>query len=574
MTDVDEAYALARLAAEPRHVGVDERWRRLADRPDFHRQIEAQLRRAYIERRILVGEPLPSRAGQCSSLCSSRVQHWPVRVFACSPNGALGEDVTLESIANPTTSTPLHACVVGQTCLGPELADATLHWNECTADVARVSPVARDVGTGGGVHWCERHGRMHVCTRACRFTMRNQIGFAVCTLSGRTLGGRIDATFGQGTVVVSRQVQYQRDQEARERREAMAVRRSALAAVENVVETGSTTVLERSPLAAKTKRARPASTTGDGRRARKTLFVDGGAPSSATAAAAAAAAESAVDDDDDDDDVYIDVDAPASGLFDNSYESNTFGEGIADELVRWYTQAYAAVHLLLFSKQRAQIEYTNRQKTYDDVRHRLASYMAAQRKARAPVCLTLMRQVEQKSMNARRIYPVLLLPRNGTCRLTSYYALISMEFYLQLVAVVTRLHDRFDVASRAAADQLTDLTFASVAPNIVHLLHEGLKIRGQTIVELERTLSIFPESQTIEALGFPQKQCTEVQKVLKKCVVAAADLSEPLESMRTTHVDIMHIIFGSESVVVRFLEERRRRLHIEDAPSSHSATAH
>jgi len=554
---LNNAFLMAKLASETTVTPTD-MWTRACATDAFSRQVEIQMREAVMRRCFDRGEsPLVARRGQCNTTCSRAAVHFRVRVFACESSiqhSMERRDLTLSATNDPTTQSALHVCC-DDLCAGVGNAElAPYHWYDRTDNIAQVSPICGDSGTGGGVHWCMQHGRMHVCTRLCTMTTQSGVGFAVCVLSGRSLAGKVIAAYGQGTVVMTREIEWQRDNENRERRETMAMRRSAMSAIEHVVETGSTSTLDRSPAASTTKRRRALSSASA---AKKDLF-------------------GAVDEVDDDDDaestVYVDVDAPASDLFSNTYEGNTFGDDIALNLARWYAQAYAATHRMLFSDERAAIEQANRQKAVDDVTHRINSYIVSQRKTRQPVCMSLMRQIEQRYMNGRRIYPVMLVPRNGRCRMTSYFSLVCMEFYLQLVAVVTRLYDRFDDSSKTAADSLQEMTFASVSPNVLDLLHEGLKSKGQIIVAVERTLSIYPESQTVEALGFPQKTCTEVKKVIKHCIVAATDLSEPLESLRTTHLDILHVMFGDDSIVERFLNTRRTRLGIEGATAPEHAT--
>jgi len=565
MTEVDEAFALAQLARDEtssnsvRHVD----WRAICDTPTFIRQVEVQIREAVFHARVRSGNTSSfARPGSCTPSCTSQIVHFNTLVFACNPNLKIErKDLTLEHARDPSTHSLLHVCV---NSLCPGFTDAKLaayHWHDRTTDVAQVCPVGKSHVTGGGVHWCPIHTRAHVCTSQCRFTVKNNVGYNICVLSGRTMAGQVNAVFGQGTVVMTDELDWQRRLEQSTRHETLSLQRSALAAVEDVVETGDTTVHDRSPTVhAKKKRRRTIINN-------KRILFD----SSSTTTNNDKEEEDDDDDDEKDDsedtinEAYIDVDEPARDLFDDSVEGNTFGDGISVDLARWYAQAYATTHLLLFSDERNHIEETNRLKVVQDIRHRIMSYITGQRKARLPVSWALMRQIEQRVFNARRIYPVLLVPLNGKRRMTAYFSLVCIEFYLQLVQVVMRIVDKFDEQTRAASDALQEMSFATVAPNILDLMHEGLKIDGRTIIEAERTLSIYPESQTIEALGIPQKTCTEVKKVLKKCVVAVAALAEPLNSIRTTHLDILHVMFGNDSVVMRFLAARRLRLGLNNS---------
>ena len=550
---------------------------------------ERQLRAAWIERRRQRNEfSVLAVTGDCTLSCKRNIAHFDVRVFACAPSVVFAPSrahVVLDDSAcrDVPTGGALHVCCA-EFCAGYALdALAQYHWHDRTT-------VLRDAGFsvcaarihGGGVYWCERHTRMHVCTATCTNTFTNSLGYTVCVLSGHTLRAPLSVSFGSGTVLLSREMQWQRDSDAAARRQTLAVQRSALSAIETVVTAGNSHVLEHSPTSAAgasggggaaTTKKRPRIDLSRSVHAtsRRNLFTD-----DSRDRLRRSRSPSPTDCNVDDNqptvqggaerhlDVYIDADAPADDLFPNELTYNTFGDGIATELARWYAQAYASTHLLLFSEQRAAIEVRNRRAVLRDARHRIDSYINGQRKARRPVILATCRQIEMRVLNSRRIYPEMLVPRNARARLTAYYALVCMEFYLQLVQSVCTLMPRFSETMRVVAERFQAVSFASVAPNILDLMHEGLRINGHVIIDAESLLSIFPESQTIDELGINQKTCTDVKKMIKKCIVAATAANEPLERLRTTRLDAIDVIFGDDSVVSLFLGRRRVRLGMMD----------
>jgi len=571
-------------------------WRAaLGDDDAINADAERQLRAAWLDERRRNNAPaLIAKRGRCSLACTGTIQHFDVRVYAtggCVPptprrsvfsspdlsttdstsvmRGGVGGASAPHLLLTPSvyrdadTQTPLHVCSE-RFCAGYEdEALSEYHWFDRTDEVRRAGyAFARSSIEGGGVYWCPVHTRMHVCTPSrCDNACKNSLGYSVCVLSGKMLQASTSVSFGQGTVVLSREMQWQRDADAETRRQALAVQRSAMSAVENVILAGNSHTLEHSPLGQRStlkKRRHSSATPSPTTTPKKNLFNDAATHARTDSAGGVGGAGAPQDD------VYIDADLPADDLFPDSVEQNTFATGIALELARFYAQTYASTYTLLFSEERARLEKRNREAVLREAKHKLASYINAQRKSGRPVLLTTCRQIEMRVLNSKRVYPELLLPRNAKARLNAYYALVCMEFYLQLINCITSLMDRFSESMRTVAERFQSATLASVAPNILDLMHEGLRINGLVIIDVESTLSIFPETDTIDELGVSKKTCTDVKKMLKKCVVAATNYNVPIQQLRTTRLDVLDVIFGSDSVVSLFLGARRERLGLGD----------
>ena len=342
--------------------------------------------------------------------------------------------------------------------------------------------------------------------------------------------------FGDGVALTSSEFENTRRGAQSDRRKNSTLARSSMYAVEQVVRVGNTQHSSGAPLKLR-------NTIGSRKRTRST----------------------SEDDDDDDDDLYIDLDVPSDDLFSNEFESNTFGQGqdIASRLVRLYAQAYATMNLLLFSYERTAIEAKTRRMVENDAIHRIGSYMNEQVKHAEPFVFTKARQLESRALNIRRLYPDLILPPNGSCRLKAYYSMVAMEFFLQISHVMVYLKDTFDGAMRTTVERFQQQAFASVAPNIFDLMREGLLINGITIIEKELLLEMFPESNTMHQLGIETKMCTDVKKMLKQCAWYASSCNVALEKFQTTYLDSIDFLFGGESVVVKFLDARRVRLKLD-----------
>ena len=495
-------------------------WRELLAEEAFMRAIERSVRAAALR----AATSMPTSAEPCSPTCSTR--WYAPRFYATAPSVA--DDDVLDYGSDPLTHDRLHACVPSLCSLAP-----AAHLSERTADIRALRHVLTEPqSTCGGVTYCETHGRAHVCVPSrCRHALRSTRGFLVCPLSGRTLASeRLQMAYGDGTTIVSGEIAKQRDDEEAHRRSTEALRRSSSSAIEALLANGN------SQLRSSTALGRP--------KKRKNADVVNVREEEA----------------------YIDADIPAIDVFPDDGDDNTFGDGAASELARLYAEAYASVHLLLMSDERAAIEQRNRELVVAEARRRINSYITYQRKSGAPVLLSVCRQIERRAMNSRRVYPELVLPPHAIARLTAYYALVAVEMHWQLAYCASLLLERSPtVASKRAYERYTTLSFASIVPNVLDILRTGLRSGSSPIALEEPTLSIFPESQTIEELGIPQKSCTESKKTMKKIIVDATQASLPMHMLRVTQLDSTLVIFGRESVVSTFLRERQRRLEAASA---------
>jgi len=474
-------------------------WADLSRRPAFARALERHVR-SYVFR-----DTAPFAVGACSPTTCER-RRIEVRVFIVTASSAIDDD----DFVDPVHGAPLHACV-GTLCD----AEPPMHALECTSALERNCRL---------VYVCARHGRVHVCDDACRHNVAGPQGYRVCALSGRTLSAPLETAFGDGNTVLSDTLVSQREHEETVRRTSSTLRRSAAHVLESIIASGNAQLRDSATL--------------------------GTTPTSSASAADA------------DEDVYVDVDIPADDVFPDAGVDNTFGDAVSADLARLYAQAYSTVHLLLFSEQRAAIERRAREDTMREAQRHLNTYIANQRKTGAPIMLAIGRRLERRAFNARRLFPELLVPPHTIARLTAYYAVVCVELYVQLVAVVAGLRESLSAANRQVAQRFMEMPFASIAPTMLDILHEGLHASGVVLVIAEPTLSLFPESQTIEELGVPQKTCTQVKKDLKRLVVVASQANVPLTTLRTTQLDMATIMHGRTSIISTFLAERRRRLSL------------
>jgi len=527
--DDDVQYALAASVA----ASIRRPWAAHVADPNFTRAIERQARAALLARQSRI---VAHNAGACTMACQADIARFrDVRIFACGASVTYSAAKTLIDATDGGTGALLHVCIA---CPARLHWDAALHAIDRTNDLAaeRYALVAND-NVVGGLYFCRAHGRAHVCTgHDCRFTAPNVHGFQLCVLSGRTLDAPLEVAYGTGNTVISADIAHDRDTEELTRRDALALRRSVAAGpVEDILRVGSEHVRETRAL---------------GRSGEKRRRPEDGSDAGAVAPGEGLDAVAP----------YLDVDAPADDLFPPDECDNTFGDELAGTLARLYTQAYATVNLLLFSAERAAIEESKCRMMQQDAERRINAYVAYQRKHHDVVSLSTVRQIENRALTARRAYPTLLVPPHGIQRLTAYFAIVSVELYLQLYACAETLAPALKGVLATTADAFRTMNFASIAPTMLSVLHEGLTSNGHVLVVVEPVLAIYPESLTVDALGIPQKTCTDVNKAVSRLVVAAAQHRVSPDTLRVTQLDMTRVLSGRVSIISMFLAERRRRL--------------
>jgi hypothetical protein len=508
---MDEDFALLEAARMPN-------WTALVRDERFTRGIERAARAALVTRFPSSAAVSSTSSMACHGECLAAIKNFRARILA----GVAFRD-HLEYGLEPTSRQLLHLCIDGVCSEQHESATTS----DCTPALrathyALVAPTS----AGGGIYYCSAHGRAHVCLgRTCAHGVENGRNALICPLSGQTLGFALMTMFGRGNTIMNDEIMHTREDNEQLRRSAAAIRRSAAGVVEMVIQTANAQLRDSTALGCGAKRSCEVL-------------------------------------DDDDDDVYYDLDVPADDVFPERGIDNTFGDGARGLLARLYAEAYAAVYRLLMSPEREAIELRNRELVLADAIRRTQTYLKYQRSAGAPAMLCTMRQIERRAFNSRRIYPELLLPENAIARITAYYAVVCVEMHMQL-AVCARTLGACATASkemRRACERYTALSLSSVVPNVLDILHTGLRAGAITIASEETTLSIYPESQTIEELGWPQRTCTDVKKLMKLLIVEATNASMPLEQLQLTQLDAAAVMFGRESVISTFLGERRRRL--------------
>jgi hypothetical protein len=452
----------------------------------------------------------------------------------------------------------LHACT--RFCAHP--TSAWLHARDARQtgdDAAQLSALRPD----GGLYWCERHTKTHICDARCRETyVPSAAGVEVCVLSQRVVTAAPKFAFGDGTGNAVEPV--------------IARRRGGSAARRYALTHEAPGVSGARPLRGIKREIKEEASDADDEPAAAT---PGPEPMDTGGGGGLENAEEAPEEEEDDDEDEeedgddagdIDPDAPADDLFSDVYEVNTFGEDCAALLAQRYNVAYQMVHLVMFSDQRAQIEANLVEARVAEAQGKIDAYLEERAfggDAATYAYMSTCRALHDTEVFRRRVYPQLILPRHGTRRLTAYFAMLCVEFYTQLrdcaARVRARAHARKDGKVLIMVDRLSAYKLAHVVPNILDMAREGISENNEHIIERERLLALFPGSNVVQMLGIDQKPCTEIKKDIKRCITLALDAREPVSALRVTSLSMVDVLFSPLPVISRlFLDARRARLGI------------
>ena len=493
--------------------------------PDLNRHVEVQLRKLWIEHQLAVNESTNATLprGPCQA-ATCIPQYFGIHIYAVDPSIPRSQlhEFMIIPVDDVDCKSPLHACIE-KFCYCDNPAYSMYHWKERT-DAFADCQFAQSGITGGGVYWCAGHTRMHVCTSNCTNITKTSIGTIVCVLSGREIRQKDEVMYGDGLTILTHDLEDERAKTSSTIRKIRSAHRSGLTNVQELIQTST---------------------------ARHTELYGFHAEDTET--------QQLEHMEFDDEDVYADMDEPADNLFPDN-EDNTFGAEMTGELNQIYAHAYALVALLIFSDERSKIEARNRHFVRDRAEHQIRNYIDSQKLNKEPVFLDVCQQLQDRAFASRYVYPQLLVAPCGIPRLTAYFAVLVMEFYLQLIDVLHQIAPQAPVRARTYIEKFLGYPFGSVAPNILDVMREGLSMERQTILRPEPMLGLYPESNTLEELGIPQKLCTEVKKCMKQCIIHAVP-RVPIAQLQITQLDLTAVFNPMEPPVVsQFLIARRHRL--------------
>ncbi len=394
-----------------------------------------------------------------------------------------------------------------------ERDNADLHVHNCSDYfVEQGSRVARP---DNGLYACNIHARLHRCDANCQETETDALGFSVCVLSGIRIKRATCVAFGDGTNAETEQIGSKKSNGPRRVDAGRRTKSHAYTVPHGQLQNVNGTEL-----------------------------------------------------------VQDNAQLQEKPLFSDQYSSNTFGDGLREYLTEIYTCAYDVVQLLLFSAERMRIEQHTEQLVHTSICKKLAAYIKNEARHTRPVHLDMCQRIIDRETKRRRCYPRIYVRDGARDRLSSYYAMIVVEFYVQLMYVEKQLSDhnervRRNKRKRDAGNakattpkhkSLETYSFRSVVPIVLALISKGFGNHGQILIERNNFLAIMPETSTIHQLGFVRKTGTHIQNVIKQTIAFALEAKIDVRQLQTTTLQTVFIMDGSESVIDEFLRARRNRI--------------
>jgi len=420
-------------------------------------------------------------------------------------------------------------------------AAAFQHCHACTRFCTHPPGVFRGAkrvaGTGQAlcekIFLCERHVKVHVCGPFCQETYKDALGFSKCVLSGLTVAQAEGYSFFDGT-------RYLWD-DGSSAAAAPAAGRNARSVTRAVPETSfvpGEPVGKKGPPGGGLKNAAPPD------------------------------------------------DTPCSGMFSGSRAGNTFGDGIAGTLDELYEVSWGAVFLLLFSERRAALEGLRLEKLQKEARRKISGTMLEDLKTGKWVFLDKMMSSHRSIMSSKRVYPgSMVLPQNAKARLNAYYAMVLVEFTVNLFSLCDDLKETEEIAGLIARGNRAACGLARIAAydsrafavNCFTLLVSDFSgpDGAEDVIfggaHEDPALGLMPESSTVEKLGVPEKICTDIKKDVKYALTMGKKGSnEAMRALRATTIPLEEIYYGKQpdgqhfSVVAEFLNVRRERQSAEE----------
>lgn len=377
-------------------------------------------------------------------------------------------------------------------------ADSSLH----VVDVTSLGRAHVSCATDGA-YFCSQHMRLHVCSRECKQTMPTESNDQVCVMSGKRVVAALATEFHSGTMLIQGQLAHDLNARREERRRAQVHNRRDAVVVNEVF------------------------------RAARMRSSSGASSSS-----------------------YVDVDTPGDDIFLDTLEGNTFGDGVGMDLNTYYAKIYAVIQKLLTSNDRNRIEFTKRYSARQSTGRRITQYM--QSTAVGSIrCLTTMYQLQDREVNTRYLTDQVLLPSHSMSRMFAYFTMVCIECHMNIVKGITA-KETFNDEDLKQICLYDTLYISTIAHVIFFHMAKGCYLQNEHLIEQENLL-LFPDANTLEQLGFPQRAFTDAEKTVTYCLRLARKNLQ-LREMQTTHLEPHQYLFGHHSVVVTFLEARRRRL--------------
>ena len=262
-------------------------------------------------------------------------------------------------------------------------------------------------------------------------------------------------------------------------------------------------------------------------------------------------------------------------------QGNTFFS-TSDLFESYGERACQIIWRLLFSKERGAIERAKQQVCAGRIQGDIASYVSKQSKEHRVLSAEKINRLAWQEYDKASIYKSLVIDLDLCKILETYYALVVIEFYVNLLSLPNRLSLNLDEATSDTIRK--QFNFEHLVPAIVGLMRDGLEVKNVTILPKDCFFinEWYPESNTMKQMGIPDQTMTHLRTAISTYIAAADRSHVSMRRFEGTRIDWQELarirvpgyLPGTESmqpveradylanhVVAMFVQRRAKRLN-------------
>jgi len=217
---------------------------------------------------------------------------------------------------------------------------------------------------------------------------------------------------------------------------------------------------------------------------------------------------------------------------------NTFFDN--SDLFEHYGERAAAIIWRLFnSHQRARMERNKTAACVTRMQRDMSTYLTAQRKPghERPVLAERLDRIAREVRGQTRIVKQLVVTEELWLVLGTYWSLLVVEFYFNLISLPDELVQYLDAETSATIKR--DFYFEHFVPAIVSALQLGISVNNVVILPCDGFVrEWFPDSNTLKLLGMAEQTRTHLETAIASFLSAARSSHIPMRRFEATVLEV------------------------------------
>jgi len=220
---------------------------------------------------------------------------------------------------------------------------------------------------------------------------------------------------------------------------------------------------------------------------------------------------------------------------------NTFFS--TDELFESYGErACKIIWRLLFSKERGAIERAKKQECDSRVQANISSYVTTQTNAPHVLSAEKIARIAWQEYERASICKTLVIDLELCKILETYYALVAIEFYYNLISLPQRLCIYLDETTNDTIKK--QFHFEHMMPAILGLMREGLEVKNVQILPKDCYFikEWDPEPNTTKIMGIADQTMTGLRTAINSYIAAADRSNVSMRRFEGTRIDWQELV--------------------------------